>query len=111
MATTSPAVTVELLYFRGCPNYWAYLPRLRSLLPNGAELVLREVATDEAAEQNRFLGSPTVRVDGRDIEPEVDARAEYGLQCRLYRTPEGWSGVPPDAWVLNALQQAPPQVA
>jgi len=111
VATTSQAVKVELLYFEGCPNYQAYLPRLRALLPEAAELVLREVPTDDDAQHTRFLGSPTVRVDGRDVEPDAAARAEYGLQCRIYCIPSGWSGFPPDSWVLTALQQATAKVA
>lgn len=104
--TPDRSITVELLYFDGCPNYRAYLPRLRRLLPETARLILRNVATDEAAQQARFLGSPTVRVGGQDVEPAAEARAEYGLQCRLYRTSDGWSGCPPDEWVLVAARAA-----
>ena len=106
MPAPHPSIVVELLYFDGCPNYRTYLPRLRRLLPETAELILRNIATDEGAQQARFLGSPTVRVAGRDVEPDADARAEYGLQCRLYRTPGGWSGRPLDEWVLNAIHQS-----
>jgi hypothetical protein len=97
---------VEVLYFDGCPSTDAFLPRLRDLLARvGASerLELRRVESIEAAERERFLGSPSVRVDGRDIEPGADARTDFGLKCRLYRTTTGMSGAPPQQWVLAAL--------
>ena len=105
VSAACPVVTVELLYFDGCPNYQAYLPRLRALLPDSAELILRPVTTDEDARRLRFLGSPSVRVEGRDVELGSEERADYGLLCRLYRTAGGWSGTPSDEWVLNAVRQ------
>lgn len=58
---------------------------------------------DEAGCTN-FLGSPTVRVDGRDDEPDAASRRDHGLSCRLYRTPDGMQGTPPDEWVLALLR-------
>ncbi|MHB1810628.1 MAG: DF family (seleno)protein [Solirubrobacteraceae bacterium] len=98
---------VEVLYFDGCPNHEALLPRLRGLLPSTGDsppIELREVADDEAAQRERFLGSPTVRVNGIDIEPGAEQRTDYGLKCRLYRTAAGeLSGQPPGEWLRAAL--------
>jgi hypothetical protein len=99
-------MTVELLYFDGCPTYEALLPRLRQLLAGldgETEVELRRVETPEAAEAERFLGSPTVRIDGRDVEPGADDRTDFGLKCRIYRGPGGASPVPPDEWIADAL--------
>jgi hypothetical protein len=99
-------MTVELLYFDGCPSYPALLPRLRELLAElraETEIELRRVETPEAAEAERFLGSPSVRVDGRDVEPGADRRTDFGLKCRIYRGPGGASPVPPDTWIIDAL--------
>lgn len=101
-----PATTVQLLYFDGCPNYEALLPRLRALLDEAgadAALELRRIESEEDARRLRFLGSPTVRVDGRDVEPDAGAREDFGLKCRLYRTPDGMVGAPPDGLILAAL--------
>lgn len=98
---------VELLYFDGCPSYGKLLPRLQAILEQRGirdSLELRKVESPEAAEAERFLGSPTVRVAGRDIEPAASGREDFGLKCRLYRTDEGASGLPPDRWIENALQ-------
>ncbi len=100
---------VELLYFDGCPGYTALLPRLRELLAevNGeAELMLRPVETPEAASSERFLGSPSVRVASRDIEPGADGRDDFGLKCRLYRSNEGLVRTPPEEWIRAALRRA-----
>lgn len=97
---------VELLYFNGCPSTERFLPRLRELLERhqiSDRLRLRLVETDEAAKRERFLGSPSVRVDDRDIEPGADARTDFGLKCRLYRTADGITGAPPDALLTAAL--------
>jgi hypothetical protein len=99
-------MTIEVLYFDGCPNHDALVPHLRRLLANSgvwAEMALRRVESDADAQRLRFLGSPSVRVDGRDVEPGAEARDDFGLKCRLYQTPDGLRGVPPDAWVLTAL--------
>ena len=95
----------EMLFFDGCPSHERLLPRLRELAAEaGAELVLRRVETPEEAERERFLGSPTVRVDGRDVDPGASARSDYGLKCRIYRSDElGQSAVPPERWIRVAL--------
>lgn len=93
---------VELLYFDGCPGYAELLPRLRELA-QGYELELRAVETPEQAERERFLGSPSVRVDGVDIEPGAATRDDFGMKCRLYRTEEGQSHAPPERWIRSAL--------
>jgi hypothetical protein len=102
----NPDGRIEVLYFNGCPGTDAFLPRLRHLLAQlGAtdRLELRRVETIGDAQRERFLGSPSVRVAGSDIEPGADERTDYGLKCRLYRTETGIQGEPPNDWLLAAL--------
>jgi len=97
---------VEVLYFDGCPNHEALLPQLRELIASSgvdADIELVRVDDADAAERERFLGSPTVRVGGEDVEPGVGQRTDFGLKCRLFATPTGLRGTPPDEWVLAAL--------
>jgi hypothetical protein len=99
-------MTIELLYFDGCPNHEALVPHLEELLAQtdvGAQLEMRRVETVEDAQRERFLGSPTVRVDGRDVDPDAERRDDFGIKCRLYATDEGLRGTPPDGWILSAL--------
>jgi Alkylmercury lyase len=103
---TAPEMSIELLYFDGCPNHEAFLPHLRDLLRRVGvmdEVRLVHVGSLEEAERERFLGSPTLRIDGRDIDPTAASRDDFGFKCRLYRTDSGTRGTPPDEWILDAL--------
>lgn len=100
---------VELLYFAGCPNHREALDVLERVAAEvGAEIEIRrvEVTTAEAAVELRFLGSPTIRVNGRDVEPGADERDAFVLACRVYRTESGLAGQPSADWVRAALTRA-----
>jgi hypothetical protein len=102
-------MTIELLYFDGCPSHEALLSRLRELLAQAGvdtPVLQRRVESDDAAQQERFLGSPTLRVDGVDVDSGAARREDYGLKCRLYSTCDGLRGVPADECVLDALTRA-----
>lgn len=101
-------MVVELLYFDGCPSHVRLLPMVERLARQaGAQIVPRRIDTPEAAESERFLGSPTVRVDGRDVDPTAAGRSDYGLKCRLYRSAaHGQSPLPPEEWTRTALGSA-----
>jgi hypothetical protein len=97
---------IQLLYFDGCPSHAQFLPRLQAVIDQAdvaADVELLRVESLETAVAERFLGSPSVRVDGRDIEPGADERTDYGLKCRLYPTPRGLQGTPPEEHLLAAL--------
>jgi hypothetical protein len=100
---------VEVLYFEGCPNYGELLPKLRETLARAGisdEIELRAVQSIEEAERERFLGSPTVRVDGRDVDPMAGERNDYGIKCRLYRVSGTSTGLPPERWIAAAIDDA-----
>jgi hypothetical protein len=98
---------IELLYFDGCPSHERLLPSLRELAATpGVELEQQRIETLEQAERERFLGSPSVRINGVDIEPGAQERTDFGLKCRLYRGPGGHSGLPPREWIQRALSEA-----
>ncbi len=77
---------IEVLYVPHCPNLAATLQELRHVLAEeGVSAQVQEILVNSAemAESRRFPGSPTIRIDGQDIEPQ-DARAQtFGLLCRL----------------------------
>jgi hypothetical protein len=67
---------------------------------------VREVDTQESAEREEFVGSPTIRVDGRDIQPPVEGEPT-GLACRVYRRRDGRTSPLPDPEDLrDALRPA-----
>ena len=96
---------IEILYFPGCPNYEPTVNLAREVLGDlGLEAEIREVAVEnsEDAEALRFVGSPTVRVNGKDIQPEAENRTEFALSCRMYAT----GGVPAKELLMEALREA-----
>jgi hypothetical protein len=100
---------VELLTTSNCPHRDAALALVQRVCgqSNGqVEVRLVEVPDQEAAERLRFLGSPTIRVDGRDIEPGAEGNHEYVCGCRLYRGEHSLRGLPEAAWLRQALEKA-----
>ncbi len=82
---------IELFYWEGCPSHPEALALVEDVLAErGIETAveLREVRTDAEAEELRFPGSPTIRIDGRDVDP-VGAEARPALTCRIYYLPDG----------------------
>ena len=69
-------------------------------------ILVREVDTDQRAERERFVGSPTIRIDGVDVQPPADDEP-IGLTCRVYRARDGRIvPVPDPADVREALEAA-----
>jgi hypothetical protein len=101
-------MTAELLYIEGCPYVAAYLPHLQQLVA-GAGLdapVRTHVVADEGeAQRERFLGSPTVRIAGVDVDPSAEGRLDYRLDCRQYAMADGPQHRPADDWVLSRLRK------
>ncbi len=100
---------VEILYFHGCPNHEpavALVERIDRELGTDVELRLVNVPDQEAATRLRFLGSPTIRVDGVDVDPLTAQRSDYALSCRIFATDHGPAGQPEERWIRNALATA-----
>ena len=94
---------VEVLYFDGCPTYVAATRTLQEVLSElEAEVELVAVNTDEEARRLRFPGSPTLRLDGRDLFP-VPERSVWALGCRTYATPEDLKGYPTREMIRDVL--------
>ena len=96
---------VQILYFDGCPNHAKTLDRVAEIVAHlGLDAVVEEVEvkTHDDAERLRFLGSPSVHVNGVDIEPAARDSSAYAFACRTYGAGEG---VPPRALITAALQE------
>ena len=63
-----------------------------------------DASRPEVAARLRFPGSPTIRVDGLDVEPGFQDPLDYAPRCRLYRTEHGLVRVPAREWVEAALR-------
>jgi len=100
------APLVEILYFDDCPNHHpavALVERLSRELGIAPELRLVNVPDQEAAQLLHFLGSPTIRVGGVDVDPHTEERNDYALSCRVFRTEAGIVGQPDERWLREAL--------
>src|ERR671911_1429984 len=97
---------VSFLYYEDCPSYDLALERLREVMAEEGipgELEVLKVETEEQARGLRFVGSPTIRVDGQDIDPPSDPR--YALTCRAYRLADDRiSPLPSKHMIRRALQ-------
>jgi hypothetical protein len=77
---------VSFLYYEECPSHDLALERLREVMTEEGiprEVEVFKVETEDQARELRFVGSPTIRVDGQDIDPPSDSR--YVLTCRADR--------------------------
>ena len=107
---------VEVLCIEGCPHRKAALKVLERVLaeftPDRAAcgpVMERTIRTEREAVREHFVGSPTIRVNGADVDPVGAELAEnvvgatgFGVQCRLYPGP-GQPGVPAEDVVRRAV--------
>lgn len=102
---------IEVLYFKGCPNHEPAVARVRhALSTEGIDITVEEVEVTDAAiaQELGFLGSPSIRVDGLDVEPEARGLRTFGFGCRTYSDAEGQrSGLPSISVIRRALTETP----
>jgi hypothetical protein len=99
---------VEVLSFEGCPNAEATRDLVRQAIyleELDVPIAFIEVDNPEVAQRMRFLSSPSVRVNGQDVEPSANDRTECGLMCRTYCGGSGAAGTPPIDMIRAALRR------
>lgn len=95
---------IEVLYVPGCPNFQPAVKRIEKVLASESLRVDIEgvrVNSEAAAKALQFPGSPTIRINGNDVEP-IETKSP-GLACRLY---PNRSGVPSEEMLRVALSKA-----
>jgi hypothetical protein len=100
---------IEVFYFEACPKYQDAREILDTVLVSRGidPAVVKSFRVDaKTATELRFQGSPTIRVDGTDIEPGFEDSGDYGLRCRLYPTASGVAHMPDVAWIESAIDRA-----
>jgi hypothetical protein len=100
---------VELLFWADCPSHPKALADLRQALADSGldpdSVTVREVYSEIGAEAEAFVGSPTIRIDGVDVQPP--GGEPTGLTCRIYRRRDGRISPTPDpADLRDALRAA-----
>ena len=108
-------LSVELLWWEGCPSTERALAELRAVLDElnlPDEVTMREIRTDEEAEAVAFTGSPTILIDGVELMDALGRGAGHepaGLNCRVYVRRDGRVSPTPDPDDLReALKGARP---
>lgn len=100
---------VELLKIPDCPGADIAYDRLREVLDGlGVSETIRtvEIATEEQARRFRFPGSPTLRINGHDIEPAADRVAQHAVACRLYGSGGSAVNAPSAAAIRRSVNDA-----
>ncbi len=100
---------IEVLYCDGCPNHKPTVDLVQQVLKDegiSAEVSEVNIPDERAARAAGFLGSPSVRINGRDVEPAARWSAEFGMMCRIY--PDGGTriGLPSREFIRRALREA-----
>jgi hypothetical protein len=101
---------IELLWWRECPSWERALAIVREEMEavglDPRSLAVTEIETEDDAGRTDFPGSPTIRIDGSDMQP-LGPEEPRGLTCRVYRTRDGRVSPLPDREdVREALQKA-----
>tara|TARA_E500000318_G_scaffold85651_4_gene81901 strand:+ start:91795 stop:92106 length:312 start_codon:yes stop_codon:yes gene_type:complete len=102
-------MNVRIVYFEGCPNAEPAESLVREV---AADLGIQantervEVSTPEDAVREQMYGSPTIQIEGVDVDPEKRSGEDYSFGCRVFN---GAHGLPPREMLINALKEADQQ--
>ena len=103
-------MNIRLFYFDGCPSYRKALDNLKAALrleaPQASHVEMVAVASGVDARAKRFIGSPTIRIDGVDVEGPEAEKQGYGLGCRVYTHESCMTGWPSVEQIRQALERA-----
>jgi 8-oxo-dGTP pyrophosphatase MutT (NUDIX family) len=100
---------IEVLYFEGCPNHEPTIAAVQEVLREegiSTEVLDVNVRESSMAQELGFLGSPSVRINGLDIEAEARGAREFGMMCRTYSVDGRRAGLPSREMLRKAIREA-----
>jgi hypothetical protein len=100
---------IELLYFDGCLAYQTALKYVEEVTREkklDVRVEMIKIKGDEHALRTRFLGSPTVRLNGLDIEPSARGIKDFPMRCRLYLEDDKVNEWPSKKMIRRAIDEA-----
>jgi hypothetical protein len=98
-------IDIELLYFDNCPSWKNALVTLEAIVEEygiTSKISLIRVETQEESVLHGFVGSPTIRVNKKDLFPTD--QGHFALGCRIYQTSEGLKGWPTKEMLVEKLE-------
>ncbi len=98
---------IEFLYFDGCPNHETALTNLKEVLSETGlkeEIDIINIENPEDVTKHRFLGSPSIRINGKDLEVTEDESTEYSMRCRRYKNGDVMEGFPSKELISTNLK-------
>jgi hypothetical protein len=101
-------MTIEIFYFPACPNYLPAVEHVQEALQEehaSAEIKHVQVLNAATATATGFLGSPTIRINGIDIEPSARSGGNVGMCCRTYAGGSSRAGAPSVGLVRDAIRE------
>lgn len=99
---------IEFLYFDGCPNHEIALSNLQTVLDKAGikdKIEVINIVNSDDVTRHRFLGSPSIRIDGIDLEISEDEATAYSMRCRLYKNGPAMQGYPPEYLIRILLDK------
>ena len=100
---------IEVLYFDGCPNYKLAIGRVHEVLAEegiAAKVLETNVGSASIAQDLRFQGSPSIRVNGLDVEPAARSAGDWGMICQTYVFDGRREGLPSREMLRQAIREA-----
>lgn len=108
-------VKIEVIFWRDCPSWSEAIERVKRAIrqiedelnrKDLFELIIKEVKTEDEAHKTGFRGSPTILVDGKDIdETHLDINP-VGLTCRTYLVDGKMLPLPPYEYIYRTIKRA-----
>jgi hypothetical protein len=99
---------IGILFIEGCPGVLTTAEYIKEVVVEediDAEISLILIETSEDARQLHFTGSPTVRINGADIETNIVDIKDYGLRSRLYNIDGKKAGYPSKDMIKDAIKK------
>ncbi|TET54568.1 MAG: DUF2703 domain-containing protein [Actinobacteria bacterium] len=100
---------IELFYFDDCPHYEKAKENLEQALKEldiEEKIELVKIDNQEMAREKKFIGSPTIRINDKDIDPLAENATSYGFTCRNYFSDKGLTGWPDVEMIKEAIKSS-----
>ncbi len=97
---------IEFLYFDGCPNHEPALTNLKEVLAEADikdKIEIINIEQPDDVSKYRFLGSPSIRINDKDLEIIENETTEYSMRCRRYKNGDQMEGFPSKELIRKIL--------